>query len=322
MAEVQTVRGAVDGAEPGPTLVHEHVFVLTADVQHNWPDEWGDEDARVAEAVEKLTELADAGIRTIVDPTVAGLGRHIPRIARIAAQTPLQIVVATGIYTYDEVPFFFRSRGKGLHPDLPEPMVDLFVRDLTEGIAGTGVKAAFLKCAVDEHGMTPGVERILRAVAQAHHATGAPIMVHTHPGTRQGLAVRDVLAQEEVAPEVVMLAHSGDSADVDHLSELAEAGFVLGMDRFGLDTVASTEQRVKTVAELCRRGFADRMGLSHDTACYLDWTEPANRAWLPNWHYLHIPREVLPMLRERGVSDEQVDTMLTAVPRRWLEAGR
>lgn len=322
MALVQTVRGPVDGAELGPTLVHEHIFVLTTDVQQNWPQEWGDEDARIEDAVAKLTALAATGVRTIVDPTVVGLGRFIPRIARIADRVPLQILVATGIYTYGDVPFFFRSRGRGLHPDLPEPMVDLFVQDLTEGIAGTGVRAAFLKCAVDEHGLTPDVERVLRAVAQAHQATGAPVMVHTHPATQQGLAVRRVLADEGVPPGVVMLAHSGDTQDVEHLTALAEDGFVLGMDRFGLETVASFEQRVDTVAELCRRGYAASMGLSHDTACYIDWAEPAARDWLPRWHYLHIHDDVLPALRERGVTPEQIDTMLVDTPRRWLEAGR
>ena len=320
MAQVQTVRGPVEGTDLGRTLVHEHVFVLTADVQANWPDEWGDEDERVADAVAKLTELAGTGIRTIVDPTVAGLGRDIPRIARIAALVPLHIVVATGIYTYDDVPFFFRSRGRGLHPDLPEPMVDLFVRDLEAGIADTGVRAAFLKCAVDEHGLTPGVERVLRAVAQAHQRTGAPVMVHTHPGTRRGLDAQRVLAEEGVAPGAVMLAHCGDSDDADHLSALAEAGFFLGMDRFGLETVAGMEQRVEIVAELCRRGYAERMGLSHDTACYIDWAEPAARDWLPRWNYLHIHTDVLPALRERGVTDEQIDAMLVDAPRRWLEA--
>lgn len=322
MATVQTVRGPVDGADLGQTLVHEHIFVLSADVQHNWPEEWGEEQARIEDAVAKLTAVAEAGVGTIVDPTVVGLGRSIPRIQRIAERVPLNIVVATGIYTYNDVPFFFRSRGKGLHPDLPEPMVDLFVRDLTEGVADTGVRAAFLKCAVDEQGTTPDVDRILRAVAAAHQRTGAPIMVHTHPETHQGTAVRGILEAEGVSPAVVMLAHSGDTADVEHLTELAEAGFVLGMDRFGLETVASLEQRVDTVAEMCRRGFEGSMGLSQDTACYIDWAEPAARDWLPRWHYLHIHTDVLPALRERGVSEDQIQTMLVDTPRRWLEAGR
>src|SRR3954451_18007040 len=106
VAQVQTVRGPVDTADLGQVLMHEHVFVLTADVQQNYPEEWGDEDARVADAVSRLTELASRGVRTIVDPTVVGLGRYIPRIQRIAEQVDLNIVVATGCYTYEDVPFF------------------------------------------------------------------------------------------------------------------------------------------------------------------------------------------------------------------------
>ena len=83
--------------------MHEHVFVLTPDVQQNYPEEWGDEEARVADAVAKLSDLAASGVRTIVDPTVIGLGRYIPRIQRVAEQVPeLNIVAATGCYIYDE----------------------------------------------------------------------------------------------------------------------------------------------------------------------------------------------------------------------------
>ena len=186
MATVATVRGPVDTAELGLTLMHEHVFVLTADSQSQWPGEW-DEEPRVADAITKLTELAASGVKTIVDPTVDGLGRDVKRIARINEQVDLNIIVATGVYTYTEVPHYFAHRGPAVLPDLPEPMVDLFVRDLTEGCQGTDVRAAFLKCAIDKQGLQPGVERILRAVGKAHVQTGAPVMVHTHPGSKTGL---------------------------------------------------------------------------------------------------------------------------------------
>ncbi|MGZ4711010.1 MAG: phosphotriesterase family protein, partial [Acidimicrobiales bacterium] len=100
MSEVQTVRGAVDSTELGRTYMHEHIFVLTPDVQQNYPEEWGNEEDRVADAVAKLTALASSGVSTIVDPTVVGLGRYIPRIQRIAEHVPeLNIIVATGCYT-------------------------------------------------------------------------------------------------------------------------------------------------------------------------------------------------------------------------------
>jgi phosphotriesterase-related protein len=325
MATVETVRGPVDSAELGRTYMHEHVFVLDPDVQQNYPGEWGSEDARVAEAADKLNALAEQGIRSIADPTVVGLGRYVPRIQRIAELVPrLNIIVATGCYTYDQVPFFFHYRGPALSAaigaDVPDPMVDMFIEDISQGIAGSNVKAAFLKCAIDQQGMTSGVARIMRAVARAHRHTGAPITVHTHPGTRSGLAVKQLLCDEEgVDPTRVVLGHSGDSADVEHLSSLADDGFILGMDRFGLNVETTFEARADTVVEMCRRGYADRMVLSHDAACYIDWIDPNVFALLTQWNYLHIYDEVLPYLRERGVSDGQIDAMLIETPRRYFE---
>jgi phosphotriesterase-related protein len=324
VAQVQTVRGAVDTAELGRTFMHEHVFVLSADVQQNYPEEWGSEDDRVADAVRRLTELAGRGIRTIVDPTVIGLGRYIPRIRRIAEQVPdLNIVVATGCYTYDDVPFFFHYRGPALNAavgaEVPDPMVDLFVGDIEDGIAGTGVRAGLLKCAIDHQGLTGGVERVMRAVAKAHRRTGVPVTVHTHPGSRTGLEVQRVLGEEGVDPGRVVLGHSGDTTDVDHLSALADAGFVLGMDRFGINLDTTFEARADTLIELCRRGYAERMVLSQDASCYIDWLAPGVMDLLPQWHYTHILDDVLPYVRERGVTDEQVETMLVANPRRYFE---
>lgn len=316
MAQVETVRGPIDTAELGPTLMHEHVFVLTADVQANLPQPF-DEEGRVNEAAGKLRELTELGVRTIVDPTVIGLGRDVARIKRVNEQVDINIVVATGIYTYDEVPFYFRFRLP--REGGPDPMVELFVHDITEGIVDTGVKAAFLKCAVDEHGLTPGVERVLRAVAAAHRQTGAPITVHTHPGSRRGLDVARVLSEEEVDPSRVVLGHSGDSDDPEYLQELAEKGYLLGMDRFGIDAGTTPEQRTRVVVELCRRGFSKSMVLSHDAACVIDWLDETGRAmFLPNWHYLHIHRDVLPALREAGVTEEQIDDMLVGNPKRYF----
>ena len=323
MSTIQTIRGPVDAAEIGRTYVHEHIFVLTPDVQQNYPDEWGDEEQRIADAVAKLTALSESGVRTIIDPTVVGLGRYIPRIQRVAEQVPdLNIIVATGCYTYKDVPLFFHHRGPALNAalgvEMPDPMVDMFVGDLTEGIAGTGVRAGLLKCAIDEPGMTPGVERIMRAVARAHLITGAPITVHTHPGTRQGLAVQRLMAEEGVDPSRIVLGHSGDSEDADHLSTLAEAGFWLGMDRFGINLATTFEARADIVVEMCRRGFSGQMMLAHDAACYIDWIDPDVLAFLPDWNYLHIEHDVLPYLRQHGVSDEQITAMLVDNPRRYL----
>ncbi|EME21968.1 phosphotriesterase family protein [Rhodococcus triatomae] len=322
MSQVQTVRGPVDVAALGSTLMHEHVFVLGEEMRQNYgdhPNHW-DEDARVADAVAKLTECSGRGIDTIVDPTVIGLGRYIPRIQRINEQVDVNIVVATGIYTYNDVPFQFHYTGPGLLFDVPEPMVELFVKDIREGIADTGVKAAFLKCAIEAQGLTPGVERVMRAVGQAHVETGAPITVHTNPHTESGLVAQKVLASEGVDLTKVVIGHSGDSTDLDHLCSLADAGSYLGMDRFGLDVLLPFANRVDTVAELVRRGYAEKMVLAHDAACFIDWFEEgAKAAAVPNWNFTHISDDVIPALLDRGVTEQQIAVMMVDNPRRYFE---
>ena len=320
--EVDTVRGSISTADMGITLMHEHVFVLSPEIIDNYPEAWGDEQAREEAAVEKLNALKAIGVDTIVDPTVIGLGRYIPRIQRIAERTDLNIVVATGVYTYNDVPMYFHFTGPGTALGGDEVMVDMFVRDITEGIAGTGVKAAILKCATDEPGLTPGVERVLRAVAGAHRATGVPITTHTHAHSRRGLDQQRIFAEEGVDLSRVIIGHSGDTTDLDYLEELVAAGSYLGMDRFGLDNILSFDDRVGTVARMCERGHADKMVLAHDAACFMDWLpEAALPVVLPNWHYLHIHNDVLPALRARGVTEEQITTMLVDNPRAIFSHG-
>jgi len=321
MTLVNTVKGPVDTSSLGTTLMHEHVFVLSTEIGQNYPEDWGDEEKRVDDAIARLNELKGAGVDTIVDLTVIGLGRYIPRIQRIAQQIDLNIIVATGVYTYNDVPMYFHFRGPGTVLEGPELMVDMFVRDIQEGIAGTGVKAAILKCATDEPGVTRGVERVLRAVAQAHRRTGVPISTHTHAHTRRGLEQQRIFTEEGVDLSRVVIGHSGDTTDLEYLEELMAAGSYIGMDRFGIDTILPFEDRVDTVAKLCARGRADKMVLSHDAACFNDWLpEAAIPAVLPRWHFLHIHHDVIPVLKQRGVTDEQLKAMLVDNPRKIFEA--
>jgi phosphotriesterase-related protein len=316
---IETVRGPIEGSALGTTLMHEHVFVLNREIMENYPGYW-DEEHRVEDAVAKLNQLKEAGVDTIVDPTVIGLGRYIPRVQRIAAQTDLNIVAATGLYTYNEVPFYFSSRGPGTLLDGAEPMIEMFVTDITEGIAGTGVKAGILKCATEEAGLTPGVERVLRAVAQAHRQTGAPITTHTHAATRRGLDQQRVFTEEGVDLTRVVIGHSGDTTDLGYLEELITNGSYVGMDRFGVDVYLPFEDRVATVVALCEAGHADRVVLSQDASCFIDWFDEAIIPLaVPNWHYLHISHDVLPALREKGVTDDQIEQMLVGNPRAILE---
>lgn len=315
MKQIATAGGRQVGPDDlGPTLMHEHVFVLDTEIERNYPGRW-DEETRVADAIEKLESAYERGVRTIVDLTVVGLGRDVPRVQRVARETRLNIVVATGLYAYDDVPMFFKFRGPGRLIDGPELLTEFFVRDLTEGIADTGLRASIIKCATDAQGMTPGVERILRAAARAHRETGAPISTHTHAPTERGSDQLEVFKQEGVDCSKVVIGHSGDSTDLDYLQSLLDEGVYLGMDRFGLDLMLSFEERVDTVAALCERGHASQLVLSHDASSYThNFEVDAKQRLMPNWHYEHIHTDVLPALRERGVRDDQIHQMLVLNP--------
>jgi phosphotriesterase-related protein len=311
MAVVNSVSGPLDTADLGFTLMHEHILVQSPGVRENFPV-W-DRAAELQKAVGMIRGVMDRGVRTLVDLTV-GHWRDLPFVKDVVAQTGMQVIVATGIYC--EVPPYFRTMsGRTI-----DYIADLLARDITEGIMDTGVKASVVKCATDEPGVTADVERILRASARAHRKTGVPISTHTHAASRVGLAQQDVFESEDVDLSRVIIGHSGDSEDIDYLRSLIDRGSYIGMDRFGLDLFLTTDKRVATIVRLCEMGYAEKMVLSHDAASYFDWAdETLLKQAMPNWHYNHIPDDVIPALRQAGVSDDQIRTMTVNNPRRIFE---
>jgi phosphotriesterase-related protein len=313
MPHVQTATGAIDTATLGFTLMHEHIYVLSEGVIAAFPSLW-DREARIKQAVAALSEAKAHGVSTIVDLTVLGLGRDASLAREVSRQSGVNVVVATGLYTYDELPHYFNLR------DI-DHMASLFARDIEHGVQDTDVRAGILKVATDEKGMTPGVEKVVRAVARAHRRTGAPISTHTHAATERGLDQQRVFTEEGVDLSRVVIGHSGDTEDIAYLEKLMAAGSYIGMDRFGIDSYMPTDKRVAVIATLCERGHADKIVLSHDASCYIDWfPEEMPKQVMPRWHFLHISDEVVPALLAAGVSDDQIRAMTIDNPRRIFEA--
>ena len=295
--------------------MHEHVFVLAPEALQNYGHLWGasywDEEERVADAIAKLRALREHGIQTIVDPTVPGLGRYIPRIQRVNAEVDLNIVVATGVYTFHDLPLFLRPR-------TDDAIAEIFIREIREGIDDTGVKAAFLKCAVDLHGITGDVPRILSACATASLETGAPIMVHTNAKLQTGLPALAELTRLGVPPANIVIAHAGDSDDLAYLRAIADTGASLGYDRFNMDFYAPDSTRLSTLSSLLLEGYGDRVHLAHDASAFFD-VAVGNPLFADEvLDYLHISRTILPALLAAGVTQAQIDQMLIDNPRRFL----
>lgn len=315
MPVIETVRGPVDAAELGRTLAHEHIVIVEpeplANFAHVWGESYWDEERGVADAITKLRAVREAGYTAIHDPTAFGLGRNIRRVQRINAEVDLHIVVATGVYAFIELPNFLRYRS-------PEEIAALFVRELREGIDDTGVKAGFLKCAVEEYGLAGDIPRILAAVALASLETGAPIMVHTNASTRSGLLALEGLTREGVDPSRIQIAHAGDSNDLDYLRAIADQGAFLGCDRFNIDHFNPHADRIGTLVKLVEVGYASQIVLSHDGGAFFDFMTGDPKFAGEVADYLFISKNALPALREAGVTKEQIHTMEVDTPRRFL----
>jgi phosphotriesterase-related protein len=311
MSKINSVSGPLDTKDLGFTLMHEHIIVHSPGVKENFPI--FDRKGEIANAVQKLKDVQARGVKTLVDLTVADW-RDIPFVKEVVKGSGMQVIVATGIYW--EVPHYFSAQsGRSV-----EFIADLFARDIEDGIVDTGVKAGIIKCATDEPGVTPDVERILRASAKAHRRTGVPISTHTHAASQVGLKQQDVFESEGVDLGRVVIGHSGDTEDTGYLKTICDRGSFIGMDRFGIDIFLEMDKRVATVVKMCEMGYAGQMVLSHDASCHFGWTDPPLiKKLVPNWHFNHIPDDILPALRKSGVTDEMVTTMTVDNPRRIFE---
>ena len=319
MPDVQTVQGAVDAQALGMVLVHEHVRFRDEAVADQWPDRYDDQ-LELDAALESVNAARDRGVQTIVDPTAMFGGRDVGFMKRVADETGVQIVACTGIYSYDHLPHYFENRDVDV-------MADHFVQDIERGIQGTGIRAAFLKCAADAPGVTEHVEKIHRAVARASVQTGAPIMAHSMPAVATGPRQVEIFEQEGVDLARVQIAHCGDTDDLDYIERLIDKGVYVGLDRYGLEMYLPIDKRNATAAELLRRGHAERLMISQDFCATIDWFPPeAAEAFessgaIRNWSMTLVFDEVVPALRELGVMDDEVfKTIFTENPRRWLTA--
>jgi phosphotriesterase-related protein len=326
MAQVDTVTGPIDADQLGTTLIHEHLQAKDEAVHVQWPHAGTAREEQPHEvppggefevAVREARAALELGVKTIAEPTALFLGRDVDFMRRVAEETGLQVVPCTGIYTYDHLPQFLLNRDA-------DQIAELFVHDIEQGIQGTETKAAFIKCAADEPGITENIEKIHRAAARASLRTGVPIMAHSRPASNTGPRQVEIFVEEGVAPERVQIAHTGDTGDLSYIEGLLETGVWIGLDRYGLELYFPYEQRQQTTKALLERGYADRMFLSADSCATLDYFPPAVIGQLidadlaKGWTIRIVPEKVLPELREWGMTEEQERTMMIENPARWL----
>jgi phosphotriesterase-related protein len=321
MQAVQTVTGACPPDALGTTLMHEHLLI-------GWPgwEAYAVEDRaqrreRVVRCVGQMEELRALGVRTLLDPCPLDLGRDVELMVEVAERSGIRIVCATGLYKEDlGAPAYFKFRQQ--FGDALAEMTEVFVRELTEGVGETGVRAGVIKVATSAHRITPYEELVLRAAARAHRATGAPITTHTDEGT-MGVEQLDVLTAEGVAPAAIVVGHSCGSSNLDYHLAMLDRGAYLGFDRFGLELLHPDRARQAALIGLLGVGFERQIVLSHDTVwCWRGRAPIVPAALLADWQPTHLFRKIIPRLRDAGVSQAKIDTMLIENPRRYFsEAG-
>ena len=277
MATVESVNGPIDVEELGLTLIHEHFRATDEAARFQFPHLY-DEQAEWDAALSDANAVKGHGVRTVVEPSAMFLHRDARFSKRVADEAGIQVILATGVYTYDHLPQMLQNRSE-------DQIAEIFVHDIESGIQGTDIKAAFIKCAADE-----------------------PMRI---------------FGEEGVDPAKVQVAHTGDTDDLDYIERLLDTGCWIGMDRYGLDIYLPTEQRQATVLALLEKGHADRMFLSQDFCSTLDYFTPELEEQLkpvaaPNWSMTFLFEQVIPELKERGMSEEQLDQMMVENPKGWL----
>ena len=316
MSTVNTVLGPMDTANLGFTLSHEHVCFGVPGVRLSYPD-FGNRQASVDEGATELKKAYDEGVRTIIDVTTIDLGRDVEALREASERSGVNIIAATGNHL--NVPVTFASASPGV-------IADLFVREIEEGIEGTGIKAGIIKVASDRGGITPGQEVVLRAAAQACNRTGIRISTHTWSPERVGDQQVRILEEEGVNLDHVYIGHSNDDTDMEYRLGLLQKGVWLGLDRHpgGRQGPPNWEQRTELTMELIKARYAHRLMLGHDHVPPANVLDPETREQRRQANpdtYSFISRKVLPRLKELGATDADIDQIMVQNPRRFFEGG-
>jgi len=309
---VNTVLGPRESSELGFTLSHEHILLSSAGIEDTFP-EFIDKEFAIEEGIRQLSEAKAEGVDTIIDLSTMDLGRNVRVIEEVAKGSGVNVVVATG--TWLDIPRSFAASS-------PDEIAPLYVREITTGIQGTGIKAGVIKVA-NEPEVSEAGEIILRAAARAHQRTNVPIYTHTMAKNRVGERQIEIFTDEGIDLNRVCIGHSNDSTDIGYLTGLMDKGAWLGLDRYPGQGV-TWQERTEVLFKLIQAGYGTRMMLSHDwsvAATMMTKQRLTERPLTNPDNYLFITRNVLPMLTELGASQGQIDALMVDNPKHFWDGG-
>ncbi|MDR7418429.1 MAG: phosphotriesterase-related protein [Armatimonadota bacterium] len=320
MAHIHTVTGPVAPAAMGITYMHEHILCDQRRCRNEGLRPRGSDDGLMIlddadVAVRELSELRSLGADAMVEVTMQAWGRDVVALRAISEASGLRIIATSGFYI------------EACHPDFVatqsvDELADGLVRELTEGVDGTGIRTGLLKAAVGRTVVEGPEEKCARAVARAQRATGAAITTHTSgsarfeiPGGNIGMFLLDLFEAEGVDPARVIVGHVDEKADVRHLEALCRRGAYVQFDVIGKSHWMLDETRADLVTALVERGFITHLLLSTDRNRKFEL-----RAY-GGIGYAHLLTAFVPMLRRRGLSEDHLTQILVENPRRALAIG-
>ncbi len=342
--QAQTVLGLVHGTELGVTLAHEHIlfdgsalYMTPAAASDRGkalrPVDWDilswlryhpfenydnlrllDEELMTREVM----QFAAAGGRTVVDQGNNGLGRDPQALARISRISGLNIIMGSGYYTVNSLNPAVLSKSV-------DEITDEIVRDISEGIGTTGIKAGLIGEVGTSWPIHEFEKKSLLAAVKAQEATGAPINVHPGRHPLGPITAARILVEAGADMSRVAFSHiDGRVRTHEARVELARMGCYLEYDLFGYEghfpsfpgsepiDLPNDTTRIAEICALIDEGFLERIMISHDVVC------KTKLVAYGGWGYAHISNYVVPMMLKRGVRGEVIDTIMVDNPRRFF----
>jgi phosphotriesterase-related protein len=286
MAIIRTVMGDINPEDIGITLIHEHIYTLDAEIQTS-----------------ELLEFKEQGGNCVVDQTTIGLNRRPHLLKSIAGKTGLHIIASTGYYREERHPeFLFQYQ--------VDDIAQVMINEIDDHIEGTDFKAGLIgELGTTEFGTTDQEDKILRAAAKAHLATGVTISVHTMGGA-EALHAIQVLQDQGADPSHLIIDHI-DLDNFEHLCLIAKTGAFLGFDTIGKSRYRDDTVRLHLLVEMVKEGYEDQIVLSHDIS-KLDYLKTKG-----GHGYVHLLSTFIPNLR-KYLYEEIITKFLVHNPRRAL----
>lgn len=314
--EVMTVTGPVKAADLGRVLVHEHI-VISLPGEELDPAYAPDRAEIEASATGKLQELRDHGVGAIVDPCPIELGRDPELYARVSQRSGVKIIFATGFYMEAMgIPYYWRAREV-------EEIAELYLRELTEGVGATGFRPGVIKAATGME-VTASERKVLAAAGRVQKEADVAIITHTEH-SRHGEVQQAIFVENGADLSRVMIGHQDEQESAEPIKQLAEQGTFVGIDRVGLDSLASDDHRADMAVDLLRSGYGKHLCLSQDCVCTLKSpkfpfsAQGSVKDFLGNAKPLtHVLTKFADKLRDRGVTEEEIDAIFRDNPRRLL----